>query len=100
MANPPLSLSGFDRSNLREQAASALRKAITTGDLPQGTHLVETESEAVGISRGTLREALRQLQQEAVVVTDSRGWLKVRHLDIMKITARCPPSRSHASPRR
>lgn len=86
MAKPPFSLSGLDRSNLREQAASALRKAITTGELPQGTHLVETElSEALGISRGTLREALRQLQQEAIVVADSRGWLKVRHLDIVEI---------------
>lgn len=86
MANSPFSLSGLDRSNLREQAALALRKAITTGDLPQGRHLVETElSEALGISRGTLREALRQLQQEAIVVADHRGRLKVRHLDVTEI---------------
>ncbi len=86
MANPPFSLSGLDRSNLREQAALALRKAITTGDLPKGKHLVETElSEALGISRGTLREALRQLQQEAIVVADNRGRLKVRHLDVREI---------------
>lgn len=87
MANSAFSLSGLDRSNLREQAALALRKAITSGDLPQGTHLVETElSEALGISRGTLREALRQLQQEAIVVADTRGRLKVRHLDVAEIS--------------
>ena len=86
MTSSPFSLSGLDRSNLREQAASALRKAITTGDIPQGKHLVETElSEALGISRGTLREAFRQLQQEGLVVGDNRGRLTVRHLAVKEI---------------
>jgi len=59
------SLLRLEKSSLRERALSALRRAITTGQLKPGTHLVETElSEALQISRGTLREALRQLQQE------------------------------------
>ncbi len=46
---------------------TALRRAITTGQLTPGTHLVETElSDALQISRGTLREAMRQLQQEGL----------------------------------
>lgn len=86
MKNSSFSLSGLDRLNLREQAATALRQAITTGEIPQGKHLVETElSDALGISRGTLREALRQLEQEGIVVADNRGRLKVRHLDVKEI---------------
>lgn len=86
MTSSHFSLPGLDRSNLREQAASSLRKAITTGDIPQGKHLVETDlSVALGISRGTLREALRQLQQEGLVLADNRGRLKVRHLAVKEI---------------
>ncbi len=59
------SLLRLEKTSLREQALTALRRAITTGQLPPGTHLVETElSDALQISRGTLREAMRQLQQE------------------------------------
>ena len=61
--------------------------AITTGQLPPGTHLVETElSEALQISRGTLREAMRQLQQEGLISAGARGRLAVRHLDNKEIT--------------
>ena len=51
-----------------------------------GTHLVETElSEALQISRGTLREAMRQLQQEGLISAGARGRLSVRHLDAKEI---------------
>jgi len=47
---------------------------------------VETElSDALQISRGTLREALRQLQQEGLVSEGDRGRLVVRHLDTKEI---------------
>lgn len=82
MAVPSMALSGLARTNLREQAVTALRAAVTTGELPQGKHLVETElSDMLGISRGTLREALRQLQQEGLITADDRGRLRVRNLD-------------------
>ena len=43
--------------------------------------MVETElSEQLGISRGTLREAMRQLQQEGLLVAQTRGRLFVRRL--------------------
>jgi len=55
-------LLGLEKKSLREQALAALRTAITSGALEPGRHLVETElSEMLQISRGTLREALRQL---------------------------------------
>lgn len=80
------SLLRLEKTSLREQALTALRRAITTGQLTQGTHLVETElSEALQISRGTLREAMRQLQQEGLISSGARGRLSVRHLDAKEI---------------
>jgi DNA-binding GntR family transcriptional regulator len=82
----PASLLRLERTSLREQALSALRRAITTGELAPGTHLVETElSDALHISRGTLREAMRQLQQEGLISAGPRGRLSVRHLDAKEI---------------
>lgn len=81
------SLLRLEKTSLREQALTALRRAITTGQLRPGTHLVETElSEALQISRGTLREAMRQLQQEGLISAGPRGRLSVRHLDAKEIT--------------
>jgi len=52
----------------------------------RGGHLVETElSEMLQISRGTLREALRQLEQEGLLSPGPRGRLSVRHLDAKEI---------------
>jgi DNA-binding GntR family transcriptional regulator len=80
------SLLRLERTSLREQALSALRRAITTGELAPGTHLVETDlSDALHISRGTLREAMRQLQQEGLISAGARGRLSVRHLDAKEI---------------
>jgi DNA-binding GntR family transcriptional regulator len=80
------SLLRLEKTSLREQALTALRRAITTGQLTPGTHLVETDlSEALQISRGTLREAMRQLQQEGLIAAGARGRLSVRHLDTKEI---------------
>ena len=80
------SLLGLEKRSLREQALTALRRAITSGELAPGRHLVETElSEMLGISRGTLREALRQLEQEGLATAGARGRLSVRHLDAKEI---------------
>ena len=87
MAVEPLSLLRLEKTSLRQQALTALRRAITSGELPPGMHLVETDlSEALHISRGALREAMRQLQQEGLIsVTGERGRLSVRHLDAKEI---------------
>jgi DNA-binding GntR family transcriptional regulator len=80
------SLLRLEKTSLREQALTALRRAITTGQLAPGTHLVETDlSDALQISRGTLREAMRQLQQEGLISAGVRGRLSVRHLDAKEI---------------
>jgi len=86
MAGLTAPLLGLQKQNLREQALTALRTAITSGELAPGTHLVETElSEMLQISRGTLREALRQLEQEGLLSAGPRGRLSVRHLDAKEI---------------
>lgn len=79
-------LVGLDRTNLRELAVGSLRRAITSGEIVPGTHMVETDlSERLGISRGTLREAMRQLQQEGLLESGARGRLSVRNLDAREI---------------
>lgn len=58
------------RESLRQRAAAALRDAIVWGRLAPGHRLVEEElSKQLGISRGPVREALRQLENEGLVVT-------------------------------
>jgi DNA-binding GntR family transcriptional regulator len=80
-------LNGLTKTNLREQALASLRTAITSGQIPPQTQMVETElSEQLQISRGTLREAMRQLQQEGLLTAGSRGRLYVRRLGPKEIT--------------
>lgn len=75
-------LLGLRKTSLRQQAVSALRRAITTGELEPGAHLPEIEmSERLQIGRGTLREAMRQLQQEGLITAGARGRLSVRHMN-------------------
>jgi len=58
------------KSTLRAHVAERLRTAILAGDIPPGAPLVETAlSEHFDVSRGPLREALRQLIEEGLVVT-------------------------------
>ncbi|MFV0427656.1 MAG: GntR family transcriptional regulator [Beutenbergiaceae bacterium] len=74
MESAPKPLGTLRKESLRDRALSALRDAITVGTLKPGQHLVETQlSSDLGISRGTFREAIRQLQQEGLVVEDARG---------------------------
>jgi DNA-binding GntR family transcriptional regulator len=71
-------LSSLDRSTLRERALDALRTAITAGQYRPGDHLGEVElGKHLGVSRGTVREALRHLQQEGLVTAGNRGMLRV-----------------------
>jgi DNA-binding GntR family transcriptional regulator len=72
-------LASLDRSTLRERALDALRYAITSGQYRPGDHLGEVELAGhLGVSRGTVREALRHLQQEGLVTAGARGMLRVR----------------------
>jgi DNA-binding GntR family transcriptional regulator len=71
-------LSNLDRSTLRERALEALRSAITSGQYRPGDHLSEVAlASHLGVSRGTVREALRHLQQEGLVTAGNRNMLRV-----------------------
>src|SRR4051794_10930439 len=80
-------LVSLDRSTLRERALSALRTAITSGRYRPGDHLGEVElANGLGISRGTVREALRHLEQEGLVEAGPRGRLRVNSPNADEIT--------------
>jgi len=84
MAAQPLT--SLDRSTLRERSLEALRSAITSGEYRPGSHLGEEElAGRLGVSRGTVREALRHLQQEGLVTAGARGMLRVNSLSPTEI---------------
>ena len=80
----PLSLSVPFARTLSDQVAGQLRQAILKGRLKPGQRIVEHEiAEAMAISRGPVRDALRILQNERLVVQyPHRGafvaWLTLR----------------------
>ncbi len=62
------------RKSLYEQVYTALRSGILTGEFAPGSRLIETQlTEWLDVSRTPLREALRQLQKEGLVTTDTSG---------------------------
>jgi DNA-binding GntR family transcriptional regulator len=74
------------RSGLHEQAAARIRDMIANGDLAPGTPIVEVElSEALGISRTPLREALKLLAQQGLIELRANRSPCVRPLRIEEI---------------
>jgi GntR family transcriptional regulator of gluconate operon len=67
-------VSPVHRPPLGEQLLAQVRALIVRGDLEPGTHLVEGwMAERFGVSRGPVRDALRQLELEGLVETRRRG---------------------------
>lgn len=65
-----LTLPMATRRGLSDEVRDALRNAIVTGQLRPGEWLVESViAERMQVSRGPLREALRRLQQEGLVIS-------------------------------
>jgi GntR family transcriptional regulator of gluconate operon len=64
----------LDQSRLGEEVAQMLRRAIISGELEPGTHLVESMlSERFQVSRAPVREALKELGSEGLVESRRRG---------------------------
>lgn len=61
-----------------ELACDALRSRILSGQLTQGTHIAEQSlADALGVGRATLREALRILAYDGLVIHIPRAGTKV-----------------------
>ena len=69
---------------VRDHAVEKLRDAIATGFYKPGTRLVERElCEALGVSRTSVREAMRQLQAENLITVGPR-----RNIAVTALTAK------------
>lgn len=76
----------FDKRTLRERCTAHIRDRIIAGGLVPGEHLVETRlADELGVSRGTLRESLRPLELEGLLVGDGRGHMSVRKLSMQEV---------------
>lgn len=78
---PPLSGPGLPvqpRPALGAHVTAQLRRLIISGELPPQTHLVEAQlSQTFDVSRGPIRDALRQLEAEELVASRRRGMFVV-----------------------
>lgn len=68
----------FEKDTLRNRVERALREGIASGDFKPGTRLIERElCERFGVSRPSVREALRKLESEKLVQVLPHGGLAV-----------------------
>lgn len=59
--------------DLWEVVADRIRNQIIAGELPPGSRLVETDlATRFGTSRGPIREALRELEREGIIISTQR----------------------------
>ncbi|NJK72584.1 MAG: GntR family transcriptional regulator [Synechococcaceae cyanobacterium SM2_3_60] len=66
------------KGSLYEQTYQALREVVLSGELVPGSRLIETElAKQLQVSRTPIREALRQLQREELLVVGASGGLQV-----------------------
>lgn len=74
------------RTSTAERVAEILRSRITEGYFAPGTRLVEEEiTEALGVSRNTLREAFRLLTHERLLVHQLNRGVFVRVPDVADV---------------
>ncbi len=71
----------LDYRTLRENVADEIRMKILSGELASGARIVEQElASEFGISRGPVREALRQLEEEGMVEYIRNAGCSVRQI--------------------
>lgn len=71
------------RTEAADSIYTAIRNDITHFVFRPGERLVETTlSERYGVSRTPIREALRRLEQEGLIILSDNGGRLVRHIDI------------------
>lgn len=76
-------LSPVDAVPLSELAYGEIRSGIVNGSLPMGEQLIEAALvEQLGVSRAPIREALRRLAEEGLVIDVPRRGTYVRTIDV------------------
>lgn len=71
----------LDYRTLRENVADEIRMKILSGELASGARIVEQElASEFGVSRGPVREALRQLEEEGMVEYIRNAGCSVRQI--------------------
>ena len=74
---------GGDGRSLAEVACDEIRKAIREGRIPTGAHLTEVDAAAwLGMSRTPVREAMRRLQSEGLLLNQPFRGALVMRLDV------------------
>lgn len=77
----------FSHKTLREQVAVILRKRILSGKIEPGEKIKEVEiSNEFNISRGPVREALRQIEQEGLILYSANKGCTVKTLSSTSIS--------------
>lgn len=86
MAPVPGVASTWDTSTLQQRICEELRGRMMDGSLPPGTRIPEARlASELGVSRGTVREALRQLQREWLISWEPRRSPHVRRMTTPEI---------------
>jgi len=94
-------VSGFtfnQQSNisLREKVTNEIRNAILKGELAAGSRLKEADiAEQMGVSRGPIREAIRQLDREGLLVTHPYRETVVADIGVDEVKQILIPIRLH-----
>ena len=71
---------------LRENVADAIRMKILNHEVPMGARIIEQEIAAeLGVSRGPVREALRQLEQEGLLEYTRNAGCSVKKITLEDI---------------
>ena len=87
----PESVPKVSRTLAREDAYGKLRGWIIDGTLKPDEGLNDREiGAALGVSRTPVREALRRLEDEGLVVTASNRWTRVAALDLTQAVESYP----------
>jgi DNA-binding GntR family transcriptional regulator len=85
MASGLNAITGEGRT-LRGQVLQTVRAALAAGTIAPGARINELEvAQSLGVSRGTLREALRRLEQEGFLVTRPHRGTFVRELNAEEV---------------
>ncbi|MFD2615646.1 GntR family transcriptional regulator [Paenibacillus gansuensis] len=72
--------------SLREKVTNDIREAILSGHLKPGQRIRETEvAEQMGVSRGPIREAIRQLEREGLMVSQPYRETVVADIDLNEV---------------